>query len=77
MITQPQLGKIVRYHRKKTKLSQEAFAQMIGVGKTVVYDTEKGKDIKLSTLQKILNGLNIKVTLESAFMHNIDNNEKG
>ena len=69
MVEQPQLGKIVRFHRKKSGLSQADFAKMIGVGKTVVYDLEKGKEsIQLDTLNKILSGLNISVSLTSQLM---------
>jgi HTH-type transcriptional regulator / antitoxin HipB len=71
MISQPALGKTIREHRKKSGLSQQALAEMVGVGKTVVYDLEKGKDtVKLSTLLRILQGLNISVRLESPFIKN-------
>ncbi len=69
MLKQPELGNIVRYHRKKSGLSQADFAKMIGVGKTVIYDLEKGKEtIQLDTLTKILQGLNIAVKLDSQLM---------
>jgi HTH-type transcriptional regulator/antitoxin HipB len=69
VLEQPTLGKIIRHHRKKSGLSQAELAQIVGVGKTVVFDLEKGKEtVQLSTLNKILNGLNIKVKLESDFM---------
>lgn len=71
MISQPILGKTIREHRKKSGLSQQALAEMVGVGKTVIYDLEKGKDtVKLSTLLRILQGLNISVRLESPFIKN-------
>ncbi|NBP68877.1 MAG: transcriptional regulator [Cytophagia bacterium] len=71
MISQPSLGKTIREHRKKSGLSQQALAEMVGVGKTVIYDLEKGKDtVKLSTLLRILQGLNISVRLESPFIKN-------
>lgn len=39
---------------------------MAGVGKTVVYDLEKGKEtVQLSSLLKILKGLNVQVELKS------------
>ena len=73
MIQQPQLGNIIRYHRKKAGLSQSQLAQMVGVGKTVIFDLEKGKETgQLDTLNKILYGLNIKVKLESGFMKSFD-----
>lgn len=71
MISQPSLGKTIREHRKKSGLSQQALGEMVGVGKTVIYDLEKGKDtVKLSTLLRILQGLNISVRLESPFIKN-------
>ncbi|HMQ00088.1 MAG TPA: helix-turn-helix domain-containing protein [Cyclobacteriaceae bacterium] len=73
MLSQPDLGKIVRLHRRKSGLSQLELAQMVGVGKTVIYDLEKGKDtIQLNTLLKILNGLNIKVRLEGPYVFKTD-----
>ncbi len=67
-LNQPDLGAFVRKHRKQTGLSQEKFAQMVGVGKTLVYDLEKGKEtVQLSSLNKILKGLNIDVNLVSPF----------
>jgi predicted transcriptional regulator len=47
-------------------LTQVQLAEMVGVGKSVIYDLEKGKEtVRLSTLVKILSGLNIKVKLQS------------
>lgn len=69
MIKQPKLGEIVRYHRKRAGLTQVELAKLIGVGKTVIYDLEKGKEtIQLNTLSKILEGLNISVELRSQLM---------
>lgn len=69
MLNQPELGKIIRFHRKKTGLSQAQFARMIGVGKSVIFDLEKGKDtVQLDTLNKVLSGLNITVKLDSQLM---------
>lgn len=65
-LSQPELGFFLRNHRKQAGLSQEKFAQMVGIGKTVVYDLEKGKEtVQLSSLNKILKGLNIDVNLVS------------
>ena len=66
MLNQPELGNDIRSHRKQSGLTQAKLAEMIGVGKTVIYDLEKGKEtVQLSTLLKILKGLNIDVKLES------------
>ena len=56
---------VVRFHRKKAKLTQLELARISGVGKTVIFDLEKGKKtIKLETLVKILSSLNISLALE-------------
>jgi HTH-type transcriptional regulator / antitoxin HipB len=71
------LAETVRKHRKIAGLSQLHLAEMAGVGKTVVYDLEKGKStIRLDTLRKILAVLNIRVQLTSPVMDKIVNNEK-
>jgi HTH-type transcriptional regulator/antitoxin HipB len=60
---------IVRYHRKKAGLSQHELARLAGVGKTAVFDVEKGKEsIQLDTLWKILRVLNISVRFDSPLM---------
>jgi y4mF family transcriptional regulator len=65
------LANIIRQHRKAAGLSRLQLAELAGVGKTVVFDLEKGKEtVQLNTLRKILKVLNIKVKLESPFMDN-------
>lgn len=54
------IGEIVRYHRKRSGLSQLELAELAGVGKTSVFDVEKGKaSVRLNTLLAILSTLNI------------------
>jgi len=63
------IGKVIRYHRKKAGLSQHELAKLAGVGKTAVFDIEKEKEtIQLDTLRKILHALNINIRLESSLM---------
>jgi HTH-type transcriptional regulator/antitoxin HipB len=63
------LNEIVRFHRKKSGLSRNQLADLAGVGKTVIYDIENGKEtIRFSTLQKVLTALNIKITFTSPLM---------
>ena len=63
------LKEIVLFHRKKSGLSRNQLADLAGVGKTVIYDIEKGKEtIRFSTLQKVLTALNIKITFTSPLM---------
>lgn len=64
------LSKIIKFHRKQSGLTQKGLADLAGVGKTVIYDIEKGKEtIQLDTIKKILVVLNIKVKFESPLMH--------
>jgi y4mF family transcriptional regulator len=66
MLNQPELVNYIRTHLKMSGLTQVQLAEMVGVGKSVIYDLEKGKEtVRLSTLVKILSGLNIKVKLQS------------
>jgi HTH-type transcriptional regulator / antitoxin HipB len=78
MINPSSLSEIIRKHRKSAGLSQLQLAEMAGVGKTVVFDLEKGKEtVQLDTVRKILLVLNIKVELTSPLIHksiNIDEN---
>jgi len=63
------ISDIVLFHRRKSGLSRNQLADLAGVGKTVIYDIEKGKEtIWFSTLQKVLKVLNIKITFTSPLM---------
>ena len=67
------IGKMVRFHRRKAKLTQERLSFMAGVGKTVVFDIEKGKrTVKLSTLLAILHVLNIEMRFIGPLMHRFE-----
>ena len=69
------ISDIVLFHRRKSGLSRNQLADFAGVGKTVIYDIEKGKEtIRFSTLQKVLKVLNIKITFTSPLMEVV--NEK-
>lgn len=75
-----QLSEAVRFHRKKSGLSQAELARFASVGKTVVFDIEKGKrTVQLDTLLKILAILNITTLFQSPLMENFirSTNEKG
>ena len=80
MLEPKTLARIIKQHRKAAHLSQLQLAELADVGKTVVFDIEKGKEtVKLATLRKILKVLNIKVRLFSPLMENdlINDNEEG
>jgi len=49
------LARVIKKHRKAAGISQIQLAELAGVGKTVVFDIEKGKEtVQLNTLRKIL-----------------------
>lgn len=77
MLEPKTLATVIREHRKIAGLSQLQLAELAGVGKTVVFDVEKGKEtIRLDTLRKILAALNIKVQLMSPIMSQIISDEE-
>jgi y4mF family transcriptional regulator len=64
------LALIVKFHRAKSGLTQKQLADLAGVGKTVVFDIEKGKEsVRLNTLVKIFEVLNIKMNFDSPLMN--------
>ena len=61
-MTPDEMAKIIHSHRKASGLSQLGLARMAGVGKTVVFDIEKGKaTVRLDTLLRVLDVLNIQI----------------
>ncbi len=71
------LPQIVRYHRKKSRLSQRQLAELAGIGKTAVFDLEKGKQtIQLDTIRKILAVLNLTIRFESPLMEQFQQHTK-
>jgi len=63
------MSDIIMFHRKESGLTRNQLADLAGVGKTVIYDIEKGKEtIQFSTLQKVLKALNIKIIFTSPLM---------
>jgi len=64
-----ELHQIILFHRKQAKLSREALAELAGVGKTVIYDLEKGKKtVRWSTISAVLAALNINILYQSPLM---------
>jgi y4mF family transcriptional regulator len=69
------ISQMVKFHRKKSGLTQKELADLAGVGKTVIFDIEKGKEtIQFYTLQKVLNVLNITLEFKSPLMNEINGN---
>jgi len=60
------LKEILRQHRRVSGLSQSELAKLAGVGKTVIFDLEHGKEsVQFDTLKKVLAALNIQFVLQS------------
>ena len=61
-------GQTIKAYRKQAKLSQKDLADLAGVGKTTVFDLEKGKlTLQLQSILKICEVLNIEVLLKGPF----------
>lgn len=55
---QLRIAEVVRRHRQRTKLSQEAFADHIGMHRAQYGFIERGRrDLRLSTLERVADGL--------------------
>lgn len=66
---------MIRYHRKKSGMSQEELALHAGLGKTVIFDLEKGKlTVRLETLLKVLHVLNIRLDFQGPLMERFKEN---
>lgn len=64
-----EIGRIVQFHRKEAGLSRINLSDIAGVGKTVVYDIENGKEtVRVNTLLKVLGALNVSMSLDSPLM---------
>lgn len=71
------VGKIVRFHRKKSGLTQVRLADLAGIGKTAIFDIEKGKTgVRVDSLAKVLAVLNIAVEFESPLMAEFSTSEQ-
>jgi y4mF family transcriptional regulator len=63
------IAKMIRFHRKKAGLTQAELSELAGLGKTVIFDVEHGKEsIKWDTLTRILKVLNVTVHFDSPLM---------
>ena len=71
------IGKMIRFHRKKAKITQLELSKLSGVGKTSVFDIEKGKEtVKIETLIAVLKALNIRMKFEGPLMQKFEEYEK-
>lgn len=68
------IGNVVKFHRRRSGLSQHALADLAGIGKTSVFDIEKGKPtVRLATLMAVLGVLNIDLALDGPLMAECSN----
>ncbi len=59
-------AEIILFHRKRSGLSQQALAELAGVGKNLVYELEGGKQsVRMENLLKVLAVLNIELDFKS------------
>lgn len=76
-MTSKRIGKVINLHRKKSKLTQRQLADLAGVGKTVVFDIEKGKEtVQINSILKVLSVLNIKVEMKSPLMQLLERKDE-
>ena len=68
-MTSEEIAKMVRYFRRQSGLTQLQLAHIAGVGKTVIFDIEKGKEtVQFNSLKKVLDVLNIQIKFETPFV---------
>ena len=68
LMTSAHIAKMIRYYRKQSGLSQKDCAKIAGIGKTALFDIEKGKEtVQLNTLLKVLDVLNIHMKFDTPF----------
>ena len=62
-------GDIIRFHRKRSGLSQRELADLAEVGPSSVYELERGKrTVRYETLLKVCTILNISIEFASPLM---------
>ena len=75
-MTTKQIGRTVAFLRKQSGLTQKKLADLAGVGKTVVFDIEKGKEtVQLNSVLKIFSVLNIKMELSNPIIYLMENSD--
>lgn len=71
------MGKLVRYHRRRAELTQKELADHAGIGKTTVFDMEKGKStVRMDSLLAVLNVLNMRMEIQGPFVSEFDHRER-
>lgn len=66
ILDEKNLPNLIKSGRKKAELSQLELAELAGVGKTLIFNIEKGQtDVQFTNLLKVLRVLNIKISVEA------------
>lgn len=60
-LNQTSIGQLVKSRRKQAGLTQDTAALLCGVTKKTLIRVEKGEDVYVSTLFKILDGLGVRL----------------
>lgn len=69
IVDMSELGRIVRYHRKRAGLSRAALSELSGAGATVIYELEHGKPtVQFDILQRVLRTLNLQLLVEGPLL---------
>lgn len=64
-----ELGRIVRYHRKRARLSRATLSELAGIGTTVIYELEHGKStVQFNVVQSILRTLNLRLLVDGPLL---------
>ena len=64
-----EIGSVIRFHRKQAGLTQKECARLAGIGKTALFDVEKGKATsQLSTVLAVCDVLNMSLELAGPLM---------
>ena len=72
-----ELGRVITYHRKRAGLSRAELSEMAGVGPTVIYELEHGKEsVQFNIIRRILGVLNLRLSVEGPMMNEYERNEK-
>jgi len=62
-------GEIVSFHRHKAGLTQIQLSKLAGVGKTTVFDIEKGKPtVRFNSIFSVLSALNVQIKFTGPLM---------
>ena len=67
------LGRAIRYHRERARLSRRELAALSGISETAIYDVEHGKaTVQLQTLLALLGTLNLTLSLDGPLMNEFE-----